>query len=234
MMPASRKSIRCRPAAAVTPRPPSLVSVWSTAPLLLNNTVGKFEPQPSVEARMRSFNDSIEKLLWPEKRDRDSVLGNKVPGMIDRTTMQSYLRVYSGYLPEFLQELRPLGERFSPGSSATPESRSAPCLPVCRSACSPISIRSRKIPIPAKQAAHAAKVLDLLRKAIADLKQLPKGASDQEAHAIFKNLVDPLLDLSKCRDLVVNRGHYFGTGYSNPATSTRTPSPRSATLTSEP
>jgi hypothetical protein len=24
-------------------------------------------------------------------------------------------------------------------------------------------------------------------------------------------LVEPLLELSKCKDLVVNRGHYFGT-----------------------
>ena len=29
--------------------------------------------------------DSIEQLLWPEKRQSDSVLGNKVPGTIDRT-----------------------------------------------------------------------------------------------------------------------------------------------------
>jgi hypothetical protein len=27
----------------------------------------------------------------------------------------------------------------------------------------------------------------------------------------FSNLVDPLLQLSKCPDLIVNRGHYFGT-----------------------
>ena len=26
-------------------------------------------------------------------------------------------------------------------------------------------------------------------------------------------LVEPLLQLSKCPDFVVNRGHYFGTGY---------------------
>ena len=36
-------------------RPASLVSVWSTAPFLQNNTVGPFEWSPSVEARMRSF-----------------------------------------------------------------------------------------------------------------------------------------------------------------------------------
>ena len=34
-------------------RPPSLISLWSTAPFLLNNTVGKFDPSPSVDARMR-------------------------------------------------------------------------------------------------------------------------------------------------------------------------------------
>ena len=61
-------------------RPPSLISVWSTAPFLLNNSVGKFNPSPSVEARMDSFQDSIEKMLWPEKRDKDPVLGDKVPG----------------------------------------------------------------------------------------------------------------------------------------------------------
>ena len=66
-------------------RPPSLISVWSTAPFLLNNSVGKFDPSPSVAARMGSFQDSIEKMLWPEKRDKDPVLGDKVPrGRPDR------------------------------------------------------------------------------------------------------------------------------------------------------
>jgi cytochrome c5 len=41
-------------------RVPSLISLWSTAPFLLNNSVGKFNPSPSVDARMESFNDSIE------------------------------------------------------------------------------------------------------------------------------------------------------------------------------
>ena len=48
---------------------------------------------------MDSFQDSIEKMLWPEKRDKDSVLGDKVPGTIDRTTDRSYIRVPAGYLP---------------------------------------------------------------------------------------------------------------------------------------
>jgi hypothetical protein len=40
-----------------------------------------------------------------------------------------------------------------------------------------------------------------------------QGASDDEARKVFANLVDPLLELSKCPDFVVNRGHYFGTSY---------------------
>src|SRR5262249_3045183 len=73
-------------------RPASLVSMWSTAPFLLNNSVGYYSQDPSVDARMRAFNDSIEQMLWPERRKRDDVLGDKIPGMIDRTSEKSYIR----------------------------------------------------------------------------------------------------------------------------------------------
>ena len=79
--------------------PASFISLWSTAPFLLNNSVGKFRREAVVEARMDSFNDAIEKMLWPEKREKDPILGDKVPGYIQRTTADSYLRVASGYLP---------------------------------------------------------------------------------------------------------------------------------------
>jgi hypothetical protein len=46
-----------------------------------------------------------------------------------------------------------------------------------------------------------------------DLEDLPKNATDEDADKVFINLVDPLLELSKCPDFVVNRGHYFGTSY---------------------
>ena len=95
-------------------RPPSLVSVWSSAPFLLNNTVGPFVVDPSVEGRMQSFQASIEQMLWPEKRDQDLVLGNKVPGRIDRTTEASYLRISGGYLPEALRPLLSIGQQLTP------------------------------------------------------------------------------------------------------------------------
>ncbi|HEV2170390.1 MAG TPA: hypothetical protein VGR40_05555, partial [Candidatus Binatus sp.] len=84
-------------------RVPSLVSLWATAPYLLNNSVGKFEASPSVAARMTSFQDSITQMLWPEKRDKDPVLGDKIPGVIDRTTVTSWLRIPTNYLPDVIK-----------------------------------------------------------------------------------------------------------------------------------
>ena len=58
---------------------------------------------------------------------------------------------------------------------------------------------------------HDAKLLDLVNKVKHDLANLPKNASDEEARKVLENLVEPLMNLSKCPDYVVNRGHYFGT-----------------------
>jgi hypothetical protein len=163
--------------------------------------------------------------LGPEKLERGSVLGNKIPGTIDRTTSQSFLRIYSGYLPDFLQSLRGFGERYLPWLVGDSGIEIGP-LPQG----TPIGLLTNINPLSedrdtGKRLAHANEVLDLLHKAIGDLKTLPKGASDEEARAIFKNLVDPMLSLSKCPDLVVNRGHYFGTGYVEPGDTGPPPEP---------
>jgi hypothetical protein len=80
-------------------RVPSLVSLWSTAPFLLNNSVGRFDPDPSTAGRMRSFDDSIRKMLWPERRERDAKLGQTSPGTIDRLPEPAYLDIPLGQLP---------------------------------------------------------------------------------------------------------------------------------------
>jgi hypothetical protein len=36
-------------------------------------------------------------------------------------------------------------------------------------------------------------------------------ATDQDAEKVFRNVLEPMLELSKCPDLILNRGHYFGT-----------------------
>jgi hypothetical protein len=58
---------------------------------------------------------------------------------------------------------------------------------------------------------HDRRVLELIAKVKHDLAALPKDASDDDARKVLANLVKPLMDLSKCPDYVVNRGHYFGT-----------------------
>jgi hypothetical protein len=191
----------------------SLISLWSTAPFLLNNSVGKFNPSPSVEARMQSFQDSIEQMLWPERRDQDLLLGTKVPGRIDRTTTRSFLRVPAGYLPEGLvkvfRAIQPIateldaegGLEIGPIPSGTP-----------------VNLLANLKLIPesddfSERIEHLAKVGGLLIKVKQALKALPNDATDQQAAAALAPLVDPLLEFNKCPDLVVNRGHYFGTDY---------------------
>jgi hypothetical protein len=35
----------------------------------------------------------------------------------------------------------------------------------------------------------------------------------KDLSAVLGNLVDDMLAVSKCKDFVVNKGHYFGTAY---------------------
>jgi hypothetical protein len=192
-------------------RPASLISAWSTAPFLQNNQVGKFNPSPSVDARMGSFNDSIEKLLWPEKRERDAVLGDKVPGLIDRTTDTSYLQVPAGYLPDILQDLRGPLQRYLPWLFADSGIEIGPIPPG-----TPVNLLSNVTIVSDTtdddgRRAHKKKLIALLLKAKGDLKALPDNPTPEDAKRVFGDLVDPLLELSRCPDFVVNRGHYFGT-----------------------
>src|SRR5260370_19496181 len=70
---------------------------------------------------------------------------------------------------------------------------------------------------PGKQLERDGEILSLVHKIDGDLKALGPNATDQQAEQIFKNVVEDMLRLSKCPDLIVNRGHYFGTDYLEPA-----------------
>jgi hypothetical protein len=197
-------------------RPPSLISVWSTAPFLLNNSVGPFDPSPSVAARMRSFNASIEQMLWPEKREKDSVLGDKVPGLIDRTSETSYLTVPAGYLPDGLRQFRRPLNRYLPWLfTDAGDARIGP-IP----AGTPVGLLAnlRLLPEttdPAERVAHDAKLVDVIVRLKHTFESLPPNPTDEQARQVFvdADLGERMLALSKCPDLVVNRGHYFGTDY---------------------
>jgi hypothetical protein len=187
-------------------RPPSLISLWSSAPFLLNNSLGDFYWTGSVEDRMKSFDSGIGQLLWPETRKGNmkylTASGKELPGKIDVTTATSYLRVPKGYLPDFLQPLvRPLSHAqpwlFSEGGIEVG--------PIPAGA--PINLLSN-VDLEQKD-----KVLAALTKATLALQSLPRGATDEQMRRAFADLVEPLLAVSKCPDFVVNRGHYFGTDY---------------------
>jgi hypothetical protein len=162
---------------------------------------------------MESFQDSIEKMLWPEKRDKDPVLGDKVPGWIDRTTKSSFLRISSGYVPDKLKELLPVGERLFPYIFSEGGVEIGP-IP----AGTPVGLLASLNLMPdnpnlAERVEHDKKLLALALKLKHDLKALPRDAGDEEARKVLANLVEPLMELSKCPDYVVNRGHYFGTAF---------------------
>ncbi len=50
---------------------------------------------------------------------------------------------------------------------------------------------------------------EIIKKLVFDLKKV-QGKNDDEARAIFRPLVPELMQVSKCPDYIVNKGHYFG------------------------
>lgn len=191
-------------------RPPSLVSVWSTAPFLLNNTVGTFNPSPAVADRLQSFNDSIDKMLWPEKREGNMTVvtlsGKQHPGWIDRTPEMTYLTASAGYLPKEFKRLAGVLAWLFPNAVSNGEVKIGP-IP----SGTPINLLSN-IDLQKKK-----DVLDLLLHIKHDLNALPKNPTNEQALAQFRPLVPKLLEVSKCRDFVVNKGHYFGTDFLPPS-----------------
>jgi len=190
-------------------RVPSLISVWSTAPLLLNKTVGHFDSNPSVEARMHAFNDAIEQLLWPEKRDKDPILAG--PSLIDRTTERSYLRVGSGFLPvrhsggtRFEHMLLPWlfsddGIQIGPIPAGTPVDLFAN-----------LDLLGDRTNLP-ERVKHDAQVASLMVRMKHDFEKLPPNATDDQIGQVIAAVEPDLIKFNKCPDFVVNKGHYFGT-----------------------
>ena len=93
-------------------RPASLVSVWTSAPLLHNNSLGLFNNDPSVDGRLIAFDDAMRKLLWPAKRLESSSYNEATPerlkedhGLIWRTTQVTYITLPGQYVPSFLVKI---------------------------------------------------------------------------------------------------------------------------------
>ncbi len=171
-------------------RTASLISVWSSAPLLHNNSLGKFTGDPSVAGRMEAFNDAITKLLWPEKRlGKDSIW---------RTTRECSLQIQAAALPEPLRTLlKPVLDPdgyFRIGMIAKG---------------TPINLLANANPDTDPK--ELADVCLKIKKAFAEIKL--KNLDDAAAAEVLKTEIAPaLFKISKCPDLIEDRGHYFGTG----------------------
>ena len=200
-------------------RVPSLISLWSTAPFLLNNTVGPFSPDPSVPTRLANFRAAMDQMLRPETRARDAELGAKGVGLIDRTSARTSLFIPASYVAQakgamdqgdldLLARLADKQGNIRIGSipAGTPVNLLAGLQPLAEST-------DRKV-----IAAHYRDVLVALVKLKAIELRLGTNRaskSDADLRAAYAPLREPLMRLSKCPDFVVNRGHYFGTDQFN-------------------
>ena len=195
-------------------RPPTLISLWSTAPYLLNNRVGTFNSDPSIPARMAAFDDGIRQMLWPERREQDAVFGNRLGGTIDRTAKTSTLFIPRSYLPipgpitEKLIHRRFGQERFDDNGNMLvgPIPKGMPIGALT-------NLRVRAEEKGEDRVAQLKRVINFTVNLLARLRFVDqnKPADDKALLAAFEPLREDLRALSKCRDFVVNRGHYFGT-----------------------
>src|SRR5437762_1338798 len=165
-------------------RTPSLCSVWSSAPLLHTNMLGKFTGDPSVAGRMDAFNDAVEKLLWPERRlNKDSIW---------RTQNDCSLHLRKEFVPRELHAIRALADndgyiRVGMIPKGTPVNLVANLDP---------------------DSQHKVVFVKAAEKLI---KLKTTKLSRDEAAAEFNQLIPDLLAANKCPDFIEDKGHYFGT-----------------------
>jgi hypothetical protein len=192
-------------------RVPSLVSVWSTAPFLLNNRLGLSESSyydTSVDARMNRFKTSIGQLLWPETRDHDE----NFDGVIVRTTERSFLNIPKRSVPVELKSLFD-GLPAEPFRRVFDKDKSFRLGPIPKGF--PIGLAASLQPSADRPARDKVAYLfnfgELVKSVVKNWPTLDLSADDAKLLAWTANLRGPLLKMSKCPDYVVNRGHYFGT-----------------------
>jgi hypothetical protein len=149
-------------------------------------------------------------LLKPRDRDRlftDPKYDNDPSvGWIDRITTDTYLDVSENYVPSGLRGLVRLSHRLFPflgGEGASISIGPFPAgMPI--GLITNIDLLGSELS-PSDQRAHRQQLLKLLVRAKKELKKNP------DLGTVLSLLTDELLAVSKCRDLVVNKGHYFGT-----------------------
>ena len=166
-------------------RTPSLVSLWSSAPFLHNNMLGKFTGAASVAGRMDAFNDAVEKLLWPEKRlNKESIW---------RTQNECSFHLRKEFVPRPFDKLAGRDGYVTIGR--IPKG-------------TPINLLANLEP----DFQHARAFLNAAGKLV---KIDAENLSPQAADAELRKLVPDLIAMNKCPDFIEDKGHYFGTDLSD-------------------
>ncbi|HEX9457937.1 MAG TPA: hypothetical protein VGA84_02270 [Thermoanaerobaculia bacterium] len=174
-------------------RPPSLISLWTSAPYLHNNTVGNDFGDPSVPGRMRAFQDGIERMLMIKPRQN----------IIWRTTKTSYINIPLAYLPElgtFIEKQHP---------ELVDSSKNLRIGPI--PAGTPINLISNTNLDAGVDL--ALKRIDLFHSIVDTLVEIKANKlNEQKASDLMKQKVVPkFLAVNKCPDFVEDKGHEFGT-----------------------
>jgi hypothetical protein len=192
-------------------RVPSLVSLWTSAPFFQTNTLGELEyttdaegryvhkpDVASTEARMRVFQSSTEQLLWPSKRTKDPFLN---AGRIFRTSAESYLKVSVAALPPWLRTLNMLAGKQE--ISLGPIPKGTPISLIAN-----IDMTAGEPDSDVDRGAVIAAFVGLASK-LGEIKL--KHLTEKKATELLLRSVPSLLNVSKCPDFEMNRGHLFGT-----------------------
>ena len=191
-------------------RPASLVSVWSGAPLLHHNVIGKHVHGVSVDQRMEAFNDAITKLLWPEKRagragNTDGADGQSTSLWL--TTEESFLSLPESYIHS--RALRRLLRKHMVEDEVTHE-RSFEFGPIPKG--TPVNLLANtNLELGGlRKAGDLAGLLIESVKVMKDIKR--QGLSGEEATKrwLDSSVVKKLYALNSCPDFIEDRGHTFG------------------------
>jgi len=192
-------------------RPPSLVSVWSSAPLLHNNAVGRHVHGISVDERMEAFNDAITKLLWPEKRagaagNHDGAIGQSTSLWL--TTKESWLRVPDSYIDSrALRRLLRSHYEVDPKTGA----KSFVFGPIPKG--TPVNLLANTN-LELGGARKAGDLAKLLIDSVRVMRHIQREGLTGDAATqrwLASDVVKRLYALNSCPDFIEDKGHYFGT-----------------------
>jgi hypothetical protein len=174
-------------------RPTSLISLWSSAPYLHNNTVGNDFGDPSVAGRMRAFQDGIERMLMIKPREH----------IVWRTTKTSYINIPLVYMPKDLGDL--IARRHPELIDANKNLAIGP-IP----AGTPINLISNtNLDAGLRLGWRRLKLFKSIIDTLIAIKA--QHLNEQQATDLMKQRVVPkFLAINKCADFVEDKGHEFG------------------------